>query len=86
MSRLLKKLSIKNGDILALKHQSENANKFAIDHIVAAFEQLKIDALVVVVDNFDDLTVLNEQEMNKRGWFHLDKIAKLIKIPPKEKQ
>jgi hypothetical protein len=86
MSRLLKRLSIKNGDILALKHQSENANQEAIDLIVKALTRLKIDALVIVVDDFEDLSILNETEMNKRGWFKLKSLAKIMRLPEKEVQ
>jgi hypothetical protein len=86
MSRLLKRLSIKNGDILALKHQSENANQNAIDLIVKALTRLKIDALVIVVDDFDDLSVLNETSMNSMGWYKLKTLAKIMRLPEKEIQ
>lgn len=82
MAKLLKKFKISNGDILALRFQSPEANRESIDQIVHALEQLGINALVVVVEDFDDLTVLNETEMGKRGWFRLDKFSKVIR--PKE--
>jgi len=84
MSRLLKRLHISNGDIIALKHQSENANKVAMDFLATALEGMKVDAIVVVVKDFDDMTVLNETEMNKRGWYKFSSISKVLKIPAKE--
>lgn len=86
MSRLLKKLNIKSGDILVLKHQSESANADAIDTIVKALTHLRVDALVIVVDDFNDLSVLNETEMNKRGWYKLSSIAKVMRLPEREVQ
>jgi hypothetical protein len=77
MARLLKKFSVKSGDILAIKHLSENANKEAIEKILRALEQNSINALVIVVNDFDDMKVLNDTEMNKRGWFRLDSLKKL---------
>jgi hypothetical protein len=85
MAKLLKKFSVHSGDILALKHQSENANSEAIKQIVAALEKTGINAMVVVVKDFDDLKVLNETEMNKRGWFRLEKLSR-IRIPVKQEE
>ena len=88
MAKLLKRFSVHSGDILALKHQSENANSEAINRIVAAFEKIGINAMVIVVKDFDDLKVLNETEMNKRGWYRLEKLSR-IRIPvakPEEKE
>lgn len=84
MSKLLKRFHLNNGDILAIKHQTENANEQAIDTITKALTHLKIDALVIVVDSFDDLTVLNETEMGKRGWFKLKSLSKFINVPTKD--
>jgi hypothetical protein len=83
MSRILKHYSMKSGDIIALKHQSENANPVAIDAITKALTQMNIDALVIVVDDFEDLSVLNETEMNKQGWYNLRSLAKIMKLPEK---
>lgn len=84
MARLLKKMKIGNGDILAIRFQSPEANVQTIDLITKGLEQINVSALVIVVNDFDDLTVLNETEMNKRGWYHLSSISRVIKIPEKE--
>lgn len=81
IARLLKKYHIENGDILALKTHSQNANVETIDLIAKALERLNLNVLVIVVDDFNELNVLNETEMNKRGWFRLEKI--LRRIPTK---
>jgi hypothetical protein len=84
ISKLIKKFSINNGDILALKHNSANANKETIDVIIEAVTKMGLNILVIVVEDFDDLSVLNETAMNTRGWFKLDKLRKLIR--PKERE
>jgi hypothetical protein len=84
MSRILKRLNINSGDILAIKYQSENANRNAIDAITKALTHLGIDVLVIVVNDFNDLSVLNETEMQKRGWFKLKSLAKIMHLPEKE--
>jgi hypothetical protein len=80
MARILKKFHVGNGDILALKHQSENANADAIEVITQALTKMNIMALVVVVADFDDMSVLNETAMNKQGWFHLKQLSKLARL------
>jgi hypothetical protein len=84
MSRLLKRLGVSNGDVLAIKYKSENANKQAIDIITHAFEKMGINVLVIVVDDFDDLSILNETAMNQRGWFKLKSLAKIMRLPEKD--
>jgi hypothetical protein len=84
MCRILKHYNIKSGDILALKHQSENANIDAIEAITKALTHMNVDALVIVVNNFEDLTVLNETAMNARGWYNMKSLAKIMNLPEKE--
>ncbi len=80
MARLLKKLHITNGDIVAVKHQSSVGKEETVEGIAAALGRMGVtDALVVVVDDFGDLTVLNETEMRKHGWFRLSSLSKVTK-------
>lgn len=78
MAKILKNFHVRDGDIIALKHQSPLANEKAIDAILHAVEQMKITVLVLVVKEFDDLTVLNETEMNKRGWFRFKSMSRIV--------
>jgi hypothetical protein len=85
MAKLLKKFSIHNGDILAIKYQTENANKQAIEIISKAFAQMGMsDVLIIVVNNFDDLTVLNETAMNQRGWYRLKTLQRIMNRTPEK--
>lgn len=78
MAKILKNFHVREGDIIALKHQSPLANEKAIDAILHAVEQMKINVLVLVVKDFDDLTVLNETDMNKRGWFRFKSMSRIV--------
>ena len=82
MARPLKKFKINDGDILAVKFKSPNANQTAIEAVIAALDKMGLkDVLVIVVDDFNDLSVLNETEMNKQGWYKLSSLAKFTRIP-----
>jgi hypothetical protein len=85
MAKLLKKFGIHNGDVLAIKYQTENANKDAIETIAKAFAQMGMsDVLIIVVNDFDDLTVLNETAMNNRGWYRLKTLQRIMNRTPEK--
>ncbi len=80
MARLLKKFGLRDGDILALKHQSEIANEDAIKTITKGLAQMGLSqVLVIVVGDFNDLTVLNETAMNARGWYRLKTLQRVMR-------
>jgi hypothetical protein len=82
MTKLLKKFHVINGDIILLKHKTEVAKEETVEGIVKALERMNVvDALVIVVDDFNDLTVLNETEMSKHGWFKFKSLSKMLKLP-----
>lgn len=82
IARLLKKLCVKNGDILAVKQTF--ANQGVIEQLSEGLQRMEVTALIVVVDSFDDLTVLNETEMNKRGWYRFEKLARVLGVARQE--
>lgn len=85
MARLLKRFHVTDGDIIAVKYQSSVAKEEVVKGIAAALERMNVNnALVIVVDNFEDLTVLNETEMRKHGWFRLKSISQMAKQAKKE--
>jgi len=82
MSRILRKMHINNGDILAIKYQTENANKDAIDAITEALGKIGLEkCLVIVVNDFDDLTALNETDMGRLGWYKFKTLSRVMKLP-----
>jgi hypothetical protein len=85
MAKLLKKFGIHNGDILAIKYQSENANKEAIEIISKAFTQMGMaDVIIIVVNDFNDLSVLNETAMSQRGWYRLKTLQRIMTRTPEK--
>lgn len=80
LARLLKKFHVEDGDIIALRNRSTNANYETIEQLSKALGRIdRHHVLVIVVDDFDDMQVLNETEMNKRGWFRLEQISKSLR-------
>lgn len=80
LQKHLQKLHINNGDVLLLREGTPAAREDVIMGIVRALGELghKEKCLVVVVNRFDDLAVLDEKEMNKHGWYYLPQLKKLI--------
>ena len=77
MARLLKKLCIHNGDIVLVKKSKFDENDI-YEAMKKGVEYAKLDTvLLVLVDDFDDLEVLNHQEMNSKGWYHVSQINRL---------
>ena len=77
MARLLKKISLHDGDILLIRKDkfSEQEIMFQIKRGV---ENLNVKhVLAIVVDEHEDIRALNHQEMNKNGWYHIDQLNRL---------
>lgn len=77
MARLLKKISLQDNDVVLVK-----AGKFDIDEVLQALkkgmEKSKLMRItVIMVEDFDDISKLNRQQMNSKGWYHTDQINKL---------
>lgn len=82
MARLLKKLPIRDGDIVLVK-QSKFNEKEVMEALRRGVERLDIGGIyVIMVSNFDDIKTLNRQEMANHGWYHISDINKLTdRIP-----
>lgn len=77
MSRLLKKISLHEGDILLIR-EGKFSQEELLMQIKRGVEHLNLKrVLAVVVDEFEDIKSLNRQEMNKNGWYHIDQINKV---------
>ena len=79
IAKLLKKFHLNDNDIIVLNSKSSMVDNNVIDSLRNALESLKVNVVIVVAEDFDDLTILNETEMNKRGWFRLSKLNKFIR-------
>ena len=75
----LQKIHINNGDVLAVRAGTPSAKEEILQGIADALGRIgKKDIIIIVVDRFDDLSVLNETGMNKHGWWKIPQLAKLI--------
>lgn len=78
MARLLKKISLHDGDIVLVK-QSKFDEKELAEALRRGVERLDIGGIyVIMVSDFDDIKTLNRQEMNNLGWWHVDQINKVV--------
>lgn len=77
LSRLLKKISLHDGDIVLIK-QGKFDEKELLDLMRKGVDKMNVGSvLAIIVDDFEDITSLNRQEMNAHGWWHVDQINKL---------
>lgn len=77
MSRILKKISLSDGDIILVKQSKFNQDE-VLDVLKRGVERLGIGMVyVVMVEDFDDIKSLNHQEMATHGWYHISEINKL---------
>ena len=77
----LQKIHINNGDVLAVRAGTPSAKEEILQGIADALGRIgKKDIIIIVVDRFDDLSVLNETGMNKHGWWKIPQLAKLIHL------
>lgn len=68
--RFLKVMPINDGDILMVRADSMPARRDAIDAMSRALSKTdRENVILIVVDEFDDLSVVNEVSMNELGWF-----------------
>lgn len=79
-SALIRKLHISSGDMILLKRGSTLANEMDMSRLADAFGIQGIQAVIAVVENFDDLTVLDEREMNKLGWIRTRRLLPVKKV------
>lgn len=61
--------NIRNGDIVLLRRGTPLANEVSLKSMGSALARQGYPRCVLaVVDRFDDLTILNETQMNELGW------------------
>lgn len=79
MARLLKKLPIRDGDVLLVK-QSKFNEKEVMEALRQGVAKMNINGIyVIMVENFDDIKSLNVQEMNANGWYSVSQINRVVK-------
>ncbi len=83
----LQKINLHDGDVLAVKASSQTAKKEILEGIVKALERIgRKNIILVVVDDMRDLSVLDEKEMAKHGWFRVQTLQKLVHTGPEKER
>lgn len=75
--KIIKKLDIKDGDVLILKHNNiKKAKKIAQD-LVNYFEMMNKHLIIIYQHEFDriDITKCDDKIMNKCGWFRKSQVV-----------
>src|SRR4030066_1555379 len=79
LAKMLTKFRVNNGDVLAIQTGSISAKVEIVKAITEALGRIgRKDVIVVVVDDFSEMKVLNETEMNKQGWYRIKTLRKFI--------
>ena len=77
MTRLLKKMSLHDGDTVIVR-QSKFNERDILDMLKKGVEHLGLESVfVIMVENDTDIQTLNRQEMNNKGWFHISQVNKI---------
>ena len=78
--KMLRQLRIRNGDVILIKQSTELAIKGNMDVLAEALGKMgHTTTIMIVVEDFDNIKVIDELGMNKRGWFKARHLSKLIK-------
>lgn len=68
--RVMRIITVRDGDVLALRAGSPLANMDNVKKLSRAFASTgRRNVIVIVVEDFGDLTVLDEARMNELGWY-----------------
>lgn len=79
----VRKLRLSENSLVLIKQGTSLSNMDALEDLAKTIGETRIkNVILVVVDSFDDVETLNEVEMNKRGWFHSDALARMIHANP----
>lgn len=84
LAKIVRKLHVTNNDIILIRSGSMLARQDVIQQIIKVLEDAKINGAVMVVDSFDNLTTVNETDMNAAGWFKLPAIKNILHRKDKE--
>ena len=86
-AKLMKKFKIADGDVVLVKSNSDLSND---ENMRALAGGIKImghtHTIILIVDEFDDIKSVPEENMNRYGWFRINTLRKIIKQAAEEKQ
>lgn len=65
---VMKSVPLHNPCLVLIKHGTAVANQQVIEHLVHHMDAAGVAGVLAVVDDFNDLTSLNKNEMRELGW------------------
>lgn len=69
----IRQLHIQDGQILLVKRGSPLGNEDSLKALAGIFHrQNRSNCILIVVDDFNDLAVINPQQMNAAGWYRME--------------
>lgn len=85
LGKIAKHIRITDKSILVVQ-QNSGLTEFDIHDLQRDVRKMGLDVVVVQARSIDDLVLLPEQEMARRGWFRVETLSKLAisKIKTKE--
>lgn len=79
LASFVRKMRMSNGDVLAIKSGTTLASTENIQKLQEAFYKAGLtESVIIVVDEFDDLSVLDKKAMRDLGWFHISDINRRV--------
>lgn len=79
LGKIVRKMHLSDNCVLVIKSGTELAKMQSLEELQQILAQTELKNIIVVVaDDFDDLAVLQEVEMNKRGWYHMRTLRRVI--------
>ena len=79
MNKVVRRLSLKDNDVILVKNGTEMATKANMDSLATAVGNTGVRGIIVViVDSLNDLRSLSASEMQKHGWYKFEDAAALI--------
>lgn len=80
INKIIRKFRIEDNSIVAIKSGTTLANKQVIERISVALQESGLTSvIIVIVDDFDDMSVLPEREMRERGWMKTSSVSSVTR-------
>lgn len=75
--RMFRKLRIEPQSIIAFSQGT--ITEKGVDDLAAAINEMGVKGVIIlVVEDVNQMRALNETEMNKLGWFHIDSLKNIV--------
>lgn len=85
LGKLAHKLRLSSDSMVLLKKGSAIAEPKVITDLVSTIEKTNLSNIILlVVDDFDDIRIMDERQMNAHGWFRIETLRHITKVVPKE--